>query len=90
MPVYSITYDLKAPGRNYDFLYEEIMALGDWAHYLESAWFVDTSLSAYAIQDILVSVIDKNDSLFISLISSDFSGWLEQEAWDWLKERIKI
>ena len=35
-----ISYDLCAPGRNYDALYKAIKAYGTWAHITESTWFV--------------------------------------------------
>ena len=88
IPVYSITYDLNTPGRDYNSLYEEIKALGAWAHYLESTWFVDSSLTADSIRDKLIKVMDNNDTLFVAKVTSDYSGWLTQKAWDWLKQHV--
>lgn len=86
--VYTITYDLNAPGKNYDDLYEKIKSLGAWAHYMDSTWFVDTNYLAEQIRDILIKVMDSNDSLFVSKITS-YSGWLQKDAWTWLSEHIK-
>ncbi len=67
--VYSITYDLKKPGKNYDDLYDAIKKLGSWSHYLDSTWLVSTHHSATEINDKLKTIIDKNDSLFISEVT---------------------
>lgn len=88
MSVYSITYDLNAPGKDYKDLYEVIKSLGAWAHYLESTWFVDSSYSASEIRDKLKEVIDKNDSLFVAKVTTDYSGWMHKEFWPWLEEHL--
>jgi hypothetical protein len=48
MTIYSINYDLKKPGRDYEGLYTAIKGCGDWWHYLESTWLVDTALNLTA------------------------------------------
>lgn len=85
---YLITYDLNKSGQNYSGLYEAIKSLGVWAHYMDSTWFVDTYYSAKQIRDILLKVMDSNDSLFITKISS-YSGLINKEAWPWLSEHVK-
>lgn len=86
--VYLITYDLKKPGQNYNELYEAIKSLGSWWHYLESTWLVDTSLIAPRISEKLNPKIDKNDRLLVIKVTSDYSGWLTNDAWDWIKQHI--
>lgn len=88
MAVYLITYDLKKPGQNYGNLYEEIKSLGDWAHYLESVWFVDTSFTSTQIRERLLPHIDQNDNLFICRVVRDYDGWAHKELWKWLSERV--
>ena len=60
-----ISYDLCAPGRNYNTLYNAIKAYGTWARISESTWFVKTSSTCSQIRDDLVSHIDGNDRLFV-------------------------
>ena len=60
-----ITYDLCAPGRNYDDLYKAIKSYGTWAHITESTWFVKTADSCTQIRDNLLSHVDSNDRLFV-------------------------
>ena len=60
-----ISYDLCAPGRNYDELYKAIKAYGTWAHITESTWFVKTESSCVEVRDELLSHLDKNDRIFV-------------------------
>jgi hypothetical protein len=85
--IYSINYDLKKPGRNYDTLYTAIKALGPWWHYLGSTWLVDTDLSAPAIWAKLDPHVDENDAVLVIGVTQDYSGWLPQKAWDWIAGR---
>lgn len=86
--VYLITYDLNKKGQNYEKLYESIKSLGSCAHYLDSTWFVDTYRTSNDIRDILRNVMDSNDSLFVSKVTKSYSGWLPNEAWDWLSKHV--
>jgi len=85
--IYAINYDLKKPGQNYQPLYEAIKSCGTWWHYLDSTWLVDTNLTADSIWKKLAPNIDKNDSVLVIEVTQDYSGWLPQKAWDWIKQR---
>ena len=87
--VYLVTYDLKRPGQEYTRLHEAIEALGIWWHYLESTWLVDTSLGASGVWEHLKRTIDRNDSLLIIAVSRDYSGWLTEDAWQWIQQRVR-
>lgn len=87
MKVYLITYDLNSPGQKYDELYETIKNFGDWAHFFTSVWFVHTNMDINQMRDKLMSVIDKNDTFFINLVD-DYSGYSDEELWEWLEKRI--
>lgn len=41
MSIYLITYDLMAPGKDYNKLFDAIKKLGSWFHCLDSTWIVD-------------------------------------------------
>lgn len=88
MKVYSITYDLSAPNRNYDGLHEAIKKCGMWWHYLESTWLVKTTSTPSEIFNKLSSEIDKNDSLLIIEVRNNKNGWLPQKAWDWINNNV--
>ena len=61
-----ISYDLCAPGRNYDDLRKAIKAYGIWAHITESTWFVKTESSCVEVRNNLLSYLDRNDCLFVA------------------------
>lgn len=84
-----ITYDLNKPGQNYDKLYEKIKGLGAWWHHLDSTWIVNSTLTPSQAFDRLKPTLDASDSMLIVNITGDtYSGWLPQEAWDWLKKHV--
>ena len=86
--VYVITYDLNAPGQNYDALYDEIKSLGAWAHPMDSTWFVQTNLKATSIFDRLKKHLDSNDVIFISRVTEDYAAKLSSDMIDWLRKAI--
>lgn len=95
MKFYSITYDLRLPGRKYNELYDaikDIAGLGNWIHPMESFWIV--SLSDYSIYNAdsiykaLRRYIDDNDSIMVCKMEiSDRQGWMPKSLWDWLNEK---
>lgn len=87
MPVYLITYDLKTPGQDYTALYKAIKSIGDYRHDLESVWFVDTTLSAENIQRAIKPVMDPNDTMFITKVTSGYFGHADKDLWSWLKSK---
>jgi len=92
---FSITYDLRQPGRKYDELYEGIKKLvgeGNWQHPMESFWVI--AISDYSTNNsetmfgLLRQYIDDNDSLFITRIdNTDHQGWMPMNFWNWFKEK---
>ena len=69
-----ISYDLCAPGRNYDALYKAIKAYGTWAHITESTWFVKTGSSCVEVANNLLAHLDKNDRLFVGELTGS-AAW---------------
>lgn len=88
MAAYSINYDLKAPGRNYQGLYDEIKKSQLWWHYLESTWIIITNETPDAVWNRLSSQIDKNDFLLIIEVRDRCQGWLPKDAWDWIHTNV--
>jgi hypothetical protein len=88
--IYAINYDLKKPGRDYSGLYEAIKSCGGaWWHDLGSTWLVDTTRSAAGIWELLKPHVDQNDNMLIIGVTSDYSGWLSEQAWNWMNSRLK-
>jgi len=87
--LYTISYDLNYPGKNYSALYSEIKNLGSWCHPLDSTWLVDSSLSAEAIKNTLKQVMDNSDALLVTKTSKP-SVWfgLSEEISNWLNNHL--
>ena len=84
-----ISYDLNKPGQNYDKLYAKIKELRTWWHYLDSTWIVVSALTPSQAFERLKPVLDKSDSVLIVNVTGDsYSGWLPQDAWDWLRKHV--
>ena len=83
-----ISYDLHAPGQNYDSVIEEIKSLGDWAKVHKSFWFVDSTLSASKAAERLWGKMDSNDSLFVVDAKNNEACWynLSDKVSNFLKE----
>lgn len=57
---------------------------------LYSQWFVTTNESPAIWADYLQSsrVVDGNDRLFITRVTSGYQGWLTKEDWTWLNSQM--
>lgn len=86
---YLISYDLNAPGKNYDKLYEAIKSLGGWWHHLDSVWITTHPGPAADIRNALSKHIDSNDELLIVKCSGEgaWKGFNENGS-KWLKDNL--
>lgn len=91
MRILSISYDLKAPHRNYESLHDAIKNIsGKWAKVTESYWLVKTRLSAAYVRDNLKLKLDSNDVLFVAEVDDWAAYNLSREVVEWLKSPVKI
>ena len=51
---------------------------------MDSVWFIKTNFTVAEIYNKLKPQIDNNDYLFISEITSNYYGYLNQDVWNWL------
>lgn len=87
MAFYLITYDLRAPDRNYDALYKIIKSYGTYCRVVESSWVIKTPETASEIWQRLSLAVDKNDSvLVIKVDPGNREGWLFKELWKWFDD----
>lgn len=85
-----ISYDLKAPGRNYEPLYEVLKTAPVWWHYLESTWILKTSEDVSVWTEKIRAVIDTNDNfIIINITNAPRNGWLPKKAWEWINQNEK-
>ena len=89
MKSYMIGYDLNAPGKNYDTLFEGIKNLGNWWHCLDSTWIIKSNLTAEQIRDNLKQYVDSNDNLLVATLTGEAAWWgFRKECSDWLKSNL--
>ncbi|MDD5405692.1 MAG: hypothetical protein PHE73_01980 [Sulfurovaceae bacterium] len=89
MSVYCVSYDLNKSGQNYDNLYDELKKSSSWWHFLDSTWLIYTNESANQLSERIRLHLDKNDYLLVIKVTNEYSGWLPQEAWDWINKHVK-
>lgn len=84
-----ISYDLRAPGRDYTALHDAIKSLGAWARPLESLWVVQTNTSTTDAAKYLRQFIDANDRLLV-FRSNNHGAWynLAPGTEDWIKQNL--
>lgn len=88
MATYCVTYDLRAPGRNYQALYDRLRQYPQWAKVTESNWILVTAWTAVQIRDDLSNYIDANDRLFV-LKSGTEAAWKNSICDnDWLRNNL--
>ncbi len=73
MAVYAVSYDLRAPGRNYEPLWERLRQYTH-AKALESYWLVDTTWSATQVRDDLKRLVDANDMILVAQLAGE-AAW---------------
>jgi len=88
MTVYCVSYDLNKTGQNYSALYEELKKSSSWWHYLDSTWLIYTSETADQLSERLLKHTDQNDRLLVIKVVKSYQGWLNEEAWKWIREHV--
>ena len=85
-----ISYDLRAPGRDYTKLYEALKRLANgYSRPLESVWLIRSARSASEIRDELGKYIDGNDGLLvIEVVKHWATTRIANEQTQWMKGHI--
>jgi hypothetical protein len=87
-----VSYDLHAPGRDYEGIAELLKSARSWAHPQGSVWFLDTSRDAAWWRDELKKCGDSNDEYFVARLHQNWAGfntdgdvvaWLKSSARTW-------
>lgn len=70
MACFVVSYDLRAPRRDYETLYKR---LADWkaVKVLESVWLINWNSDAPTVKADLAKHIDANDGLFVARLTGD-------------------
>lgn len=87
MAIYTISYDLIAPGKDYTSLFEAIKRIANgYYRPLKSLWLIGHPGSASTIRDALTPHIDRNDKLLVMKASPDWASYGIDA--DWLKQHV--
>jgi hypothetical protein len=83
-----VNYALKNQFKDYTPLFDAIKSCGEWWHFMDSTWIVNTTHSADFVAKHLNNFIDPNlDFVLVSRLSGESQGWLPKAAWDWLNSK---
>ncbi|MDT0116612.1 hypothetical protein Q9R20_06370 [Microbacterium sp. PRF11] len=72
MPTYLVSYDLKAPGRDYEPVWTYLRASTHWRP-LDSVWFIVTDKTAIAVRDDIRKLADATDQVMV--VRVDGQAW---------------
>ncbi|WP_321449291.1 CRISPR-associated protein Cas2 [uncultured Cohaesibacter sp.] len=70
-----ISYELRAPEKNYDELIEAIKSLGVCTKIHKSFWFVSCTIAPKEVCDLLWKHMDSSDTLYVADTSSNAAAW---------------
>lgn len=89
MALYTISYDLSNPGRDYESLSNAIESYGNWWHQTGSVWIISVqNTDAASIRDYLKQFIDWNDKIFVAQLSGEWAAYgFTQDEYDWIKSK---
>lgn len=85
MAILLVTYDLKAPGRNYQPVWTYLQSFTHCKG-LESVWVLDTILDVAQVRDALNGLIDTNDRTFVCRIANRDWASMRYSCGDWLND----
>jgi len=88
MRTLEISYDLRAPEKNYEKVIAKIKGLGAWCHALKSCWLVITQLSVNDAYYAIGAVMDKDDLFMIHEFRKPYVGRLTPEVIDWINQYV--
>ena len=84
-----VTYGLNKQGKNYADLFTTLEHLcTSYIRPLKSVWMLDTEKSVDEVSAVALKVMDTDDTLFVTRLVNDKSGWLSKAHWDWLNSRL--
>lgn len=75
----------RVPQRGMESFVDKLSSEDSFWKVMPNVWLVDTTLDAEALTKKLRRYISDSDTLLVIRVTDDYSGWLKQEAWDWLE-----
>jgi hypothetical protein len=91
MKTIQINYDLVAPGKNYNRLFEYIKSHGTYAKPLKSMWFIRTNKTASRVRDEIKQFIDSNDEVVVvDVTGSMWATTFSDNHTKWMKQHMQV
>jgi hypothetical protein len=91
MNTYIISYDLVSAGQNYEALLKKIHSYSSWARLGGSSYIIATEETAVQVRDKLMTVLDGNDKLFVSVVNAP-AAWttsLGDKVSQWIRNNLR-
>jgi hypothetical protein len=86
-----VTFTLRNSLQDYDSFFVTLRGNSQqWLHYLDNTFLLYTPYSPDELIHRLVPHFEATDSVIIVHVTQPFSGWLPQEAWQWINERMSL
>jgi hypothetical protein len=85
-----ITYDLNSTGQKYEEVIKAIKdsSTGAWCTYWKSSYLIKSNLTPTQVLNKIKAHLDNNDSLIIIEAKNNYSGWLTETQWKYIRENI--
>ncbi len=85
-----ISYDLRAPGKDYSKLWEHLKSYPNWAKPLESFWLIKTDSTAEQVFGAAAKHVDGNDKIITIDVTGRSAVWinLPAEVSEWIKKNL--
>lgn len=84
--LYLISYDLNAPGQDYQRIQATIEKCGPAIRCLKSVWMLNSLLTVARLQETIKANSDENDNfIVIDVTGQGRDGWMPKAYWDWMR-----
>ena len=89
MNVYCVSYDLLAPGKDYEPLIAEIKrSSGGWAKPLKSLFLVRSNETPGQLYERLRAKMDANDLILIIQVCRNYFGFMDKDVIAWIDQNV--
>ena len=69
--------------------FDALLASKGWFNFFDNAWLISTDETSQELFERLNSYLTAEDYLLVMRVTTDYFGWLPQEAIDWLEAEEK-
>lgn len=64
----------------------------EWFHFIDNSWLITSHETASDLQDRIIAQMKQDDRLLVVQVvrGASWAGWLPEDAWDWMRQRIGL